>query len=225
MDRIRVLIVDNHPLFRLGIRAQLELDPAFLVVGEAESGSSAITMIPTCHPDVIVMDLHFQEGVSGLDTIRHIHQIDSHIAVLVITTFDDDYVLAAIQAGACGYMVKDTDPSDVVRAIHAVSRGGAIFSPSVANRFRQYLSSLSTHQTQLFPELTPREHEILMLLSDGYTNQAIATQLSLSDKTIRNQVSTIYGKLKVSDRASAIILTRERRMTTANLPYTEEWPA
>ena len=225
MDHIRVLIVDNHPLFRLGIRTQLELEATFLVVGEADSGSSAITMIPTYHPDVIVMDLHFQEGVSGLDTIRHIHQIDSHIAVLVVTTFDDDYVLAAIHAGACGYIVKDTDPGDIVRAIYAVSRGEAIFSPSVANRFRQYLSSLSTHQTQLFPELTPREHEILMLLSDGYTNQAIATKLNLSDKTIRNQVSTIYSKLQVSDRASAIILTREKRTTLSNLSYTEEWPA
>ena len=171
-------------------------------------------MIPTCTPDVVLMDLNLGAGMSGVTAIEHIHARYPAIALLVVTMFDDDQVFAAIRAGARGYIVKDTDPGDAVRAIHTVSRGEAIFSPGIAERVLQYLTAPPPRQTDLFPDLTAREREILTLLARGYTNQAIATHLHLSDKTIRNQVSSIYSKLQVANRASAIILAREHGFGT-----------
>jgi DNA-binding NarL/FixJ family response regulator len=157
------------------------------------------------------MDLNFKQGASGIDAIRRIHAIHPAIGILVVTMFEDDHVFVAIRAGARGYLLKDAEPEEAVRAIRAISNGEAIFSPGIAERVMHYFA-IQTEETadHPFPELTPREQDILTLLAKGYTNRAIAEQLCLSEKTIRNQVSAIYGKLQVADRASAIILARQK---------------
>jgi len=219
---IKVLIADDHVFYREGVRAFLEnaADIA-VVVGEAGNGDEAITKAAALQPQVILMDLKMP-GMNGIDATRRIHETNPKIGVLVLTMFDDDdSVFAAMRAGARGYLLKDADKDEVVRAIVAVEKGEAIFSPAIAQRMIQYFSAPSAvaskkSQPDEFAELTEREIEILDLIAQGHNNMVIANKLSLSIKTVQNYVSSILTKLQVADRAQAIVRAREAGFGKSN---------
>ena len=207
MTPMRVLIADDHLFYREGLRVMLGAVPEIQLVGEATTGDEAIERALALQPDVVLMDLKMP-GASGIEATRRIVRESSRIGVLVLTMFDDDSVFAAMRAGARGYLLKDARLEDVVRAIDAVGRGEAIFSPSIAGRLLAYFANNRPVRTA-FPELTEREHEILGLIAHGRTNEQIAEQLVVSIKTVRNHVSTIFSKLQVADRAQAVVRARE----------------
>jgi DNA-binding NarL/FixJ family response regulator len=209
MEPIRVLIADDHPVFRFGLKALLGATPDLEVAGEAADGLQAVALAAALQPDVVVMDLNMP-ALHGLEATRRILQTSPHIAVLVVTMFDDDSVFAAMQAGARGYLLKGAEPEATLAAIRTVAGGEAIFSPTVARRVMEYFTRRQPNTpAQIFPELTDRERELLGLLSQGLTNAAIAERLTLSPKTVRNHVSNIFSKLQVADRVAAVIRARE----------------
>jgi DNA-binding NarL/FixJ family response regulator len=209
-EALRILIADDHLLFRDGLRALLKAAPDMELVGEAATGDEAVALAETLQPDVVLMDLKMP-GLTGIEATRHILQASPHIGVLVVTMFEDDAsVFAAMRAGARGYVLKGAMYDEMLRAIRAVGSGEAIFSPSVAVRLIDYFADLRPSPTPpAFPELTPREREILTLLAQGCTNERIAARLVLSPKTVRNHVTNILDKLQVADRVQAIIRARE----------------
>ena len=206
---ISIIIADDHPLFRRGMRSLLSPIPDFKVVGEAATGEETIRLAAELQPDVILMDLQMPGG-NGLAATRAILQTNPDIRILVVTLFeDDDSVFAALRAGARGYVLKDSRDEEMVRAIRAVGNREAIFSPEIATRVLGNFSSQPAGHKEVFPLLTQREREILTLLVQGLNNQSIAENLSLSEKTVSNYISNIYGKLQVSTRAQAIIKARD----------------
>ncbi|MDC7120622.1 response regulator transcription factor [Cellulomonas fimi] len=208
-EALRVLIVDDHPMYRDGLRAALEEDACLLVVAAAADGKTAIELALDLQPDVVVMDLKMP-GVSGVEATRAITAASPHIAVLVLTMFDeDDSVFTAIQAGARGYVLKGAGSAEIVRAIHAVGNGEAIFGPAVARRVLDLFGGNLAPARVPFPELTAREREVLDLVARANSNRDIARHLHLSDKTVRNHISNILTKLQVADRAHAIVRARE----------------
>ena len=209
MDKLSILIADDHPIFRKGLRALLASMPQVELVGEATSGAEAVRLAEQLQPDVVLMDLQMPEG-GGLAAIRQISQTSPHIRILVVTMFhDDDSVFAAMRAGARGYVLKDMDDEDITRAILAVGSGEAIFSPAIAERMMNFFSARPALPAEIFPDLTGSERNVLKLMSQGASNEAIAQQLSFSPKTVRNYVSNIFSKLQVADRAQAIVKARE----------------
>ena len=210
MEALRILIADDHPLFRHGIHEFLNLAPDIEVVGEATSGEEAITQSEALHPDVILMDVNMP-GVNGIEATRRILHVSPHIRILVVTMFEDDgTVFAAMRVGARGYILKDAEKENILRAIQAVGNGEAIFSPTIATRLIDFFATqASTLPKEIFPSLTEREREILQLIARGKPNAEIARELSLSPKTVYNYVSNILSKLQVADRAQAIIRARE----------------
>jgi DNA-binding NarL/FixJ family response regulator len=209
-DSIRVLIADDHPLFRDGMRGLLGSLPDMEVVGEASSGEQAIELARELQPDVILMDIKMP-GINGIEATREILHASPRIGVLVVTMFeDDDSVFAAMRTGARGYLLKDSSGQEVGHAIRAVASGEAIFGPGVAHRLISFFSAPSPAVSRrIFPELTRREEEVLSLVAQGKSNQQIAKELFLSLKTVRNHVSNIFLKLQVADRAQAVIRARE----------------
>jgi DNA-binding NarL/FixJ family response regulator len=210
---INVLIADDHVFYREGVRALLSNSPEITVIGEANNGDEVIAKAAELNPDVILMDLKMP-GMNGIEATRRIIQQQASIGVLVITMFDDDdSVFAAMRAGARGYLLKDADKDELVRAIVAVKKGEAIFSPAIAQRMIQYFGTSprqsTSQKTDDFPELTERELQILDLIAQGHNNMVIANKLSLSIKTVQNYVSSILTKLQVADRAQAIVRARE----------------
>lgn len=205
-----VLIADDHPLFRNGMRALLAADPDTEVIGEATTGEQAIEMAAALQPDVILMDIQMP-GMGGIEATRRILHTSPHIRILVVTMYEDDHsVFTAMRAGARGYLLKGASPDEVMRAIMAVGNGEAIFSPSIATRLIDFFASLQpTTLPQALPELTEREREILALIAQGHSNAAIAKQLVLSRKTVSNYVSNIFSKLQVADRAQAMLRARQ----------------
>ncbi len=210
MEPLRVLIADDHPLFRDGLRVLLEVTADTAVAGEATTGDEVIALAAHLQPDVILMDLKMP-GPNGIEATRRILAASPHIAVLVVTMYeDDDSVFAAMRAGARGYLLKGADEDEMLRAIRGVARGEAIFGPAVARRLLRFFAAPQlTAPPPAFPELTEREREVLDLLAQGRANPEIAERLYLSPKTVRNHVSNIFGKLQVADRAQAIIRARE----------------
>lgn len=206
---IRILIADDHPVFRFGLNALLEAEGDTEVIGEATRGAEAVELAAQLKPDVILMDLNMPD-LNGLEATRRILQTNPETGILVITMFDDDSVFAAMRAGARGYILKGAEGEETLRAIRAVANGEAIFSPAIAERMMQFMTRPPSSETEApFPQLTAREREVLALVAAGLTNTAIAERLVLSPKTIRNHVSNIFGKLQVADRAEAIIRARE----------------
>jgi DNA-binding NarL/FixJ family response regulator len=211
-EAVRVLIADDHPLFREGMRGRLDRVVDIEVVGEAASGDEAVKVARTLEPDVILMDIKMP-GLNGIEATREILRANPSVGVLMLTMFeDDDSVFAAMRAGAKGYLLKDSGGEGVVHAIRAVASGEAVFGPGVAERIMGFFSVPRPRQQRVFPELTEREEEILSLVAQGKSNQEIARKLFVSLKTVRNHVSNILLKLQVADRAQAVIRARDAGM-------------
>lgn len=210
MDSLRILIADDHPLFRKGMRTLLTATADTEVIGEATTGREVIELAAALQPDVILMDLQMP-GVNGIEATRQILQDSPNIRILVVTLFEDDAsVFTALRAGARGYILKDAKEDEILRAIRAVGSGEAIFSPAIATRLMEFFATpRPSASKEIFPTLTDREREILQLIARGSTNHDIARQLVLSVKTVNNYVSNIFGKLQVTARAQAIIRARD----------------
>ena len=209
-EPLRILLVDDHPLVRNGLRALLSSVPDLAVVGEAANGQEAVKQALELQPDIILMDLHMPE-LNGVEATRHIVQASPRTGILVLTMLEDDAsVFAAMRAGARGYLLKGADQAEVLRAISVVAHGEAIFSPSIARRLMQYFANMQPILPQAaFPDLTEREREILGLIALGKSNAEIAEELVISPKTVSNHVSNIFSKLQVVDRAQAVLRARQ----------------
>lgn len=210
MEPLRVLVADDHPLFRSGMRALLAAVPDTQLVGEAATGEEAVALAAELQPVVALMDLQMP-GVGGVEATRRILEASPHVGVLVVTMLEDDYsVFQAMRAGARGYVLKDADEEDVLRAIRAVGRGEAILSPALARRLADFFAApRPAAPPRAFPELTQREREVLDLIAQGVGNAEIAERLVLSPKTVRNHISNVFSKLQVADRAAAIVRARK----------------
>jgi DNA-binding NarL/FixJ family response regulator len=206
---VRVVIADDHPLYRDGLQALLESAPNANVLAAVGTGQEAVAAAEQLQPDVVVMDLQLPD-IHGIEATRRITMTSPHIAVLVLTMFEDDNsIFAAMRAGAKGYLLKGASHEAIRRAVVAVAEGEAIFSPGIATRLLEFFSGRHVGKGQeAFPQLTPREVEVLGLLASGHTNDTIARRLLLSEKTVRNHVSNIFAKLQVADRAEAIVRAR-----------------
>ena len=212
-DTVRVLIADDHPLFREGMRGRLDRVADIAVVGEAASGEEAVELAKELVPHVVLMDIKMP-GLNGIEATREILRASPRVGVLMLTMFeDDDSLFAAMRAGAKGYLLKDSGGEGVVNAIRAVTSGEAVFGPGVAERIIGFFSvPRSAAPQRAFPELTEREEGVLSLVAQGKSNQEIARQLFVSLKTVRNHVSHILLKLQVADRAQAVIRARDAGM-------------
>jgi DNA-binding NarL/FixJ family response regulator len=211
-ESIRVLIADDHPLFRDGMRGLLGSLPDMEVVGEASSGEQAIELARELQPDVILMDIQMP-GINGIEATRRILQTNPRVGIVVLTMFEDDEsVFSAMRAGARGYVLKGGEPSEIMEVLRAVAKGEAHFGPDIARRITGFFSILRTDPAEAFPELTAREREILDLIARGHGNQEIARRLFLSPRTVRNHISHIFSKLQLADRAQAIVRAREAGM-------------
>jgi DNA-binding NarL/FixJ family response regulator len=219
MDKLRLLVVDDHPLFREGLAAILANRPEIELVGEAADGLSAVAQALALQPDLVLMDIQMP-GVNGIEATRRILHASPHIGVIMLTmAADDDSVFAAMRAGAKGYILKGADKAEVLRTLEAVGRGEALFGPAIARRLMAYFGALGgaagAAPALAFPELTEREREVLNLIAQGLSNAVIAEQLSLSPKTVGNHISNIFSKLQVADRAQAIVRARDAGMGRA----------
>lgn len=208
---LRVMLADDHPVYRDGLRLTIADWDGVQLVGEAASGDEAVAMAADVQPDVVLMDLQMP-GRSGVEATRAIVGRNPSVAVIVLTMFgDDDLVLAAIRAGARGYLLKDATRDELRRAITAAGSGEAIFGPPIARRLTDLLGNPSRGDHP-FPQLTPREREVLELVAQGLGNSLIAHRLAISDKTVRNHVSIILDKLEVAGRPEAIVRARKSGM-------------
>lgn len=207
---VRVLVVDDHPLYREGLVTAIATMADKEVVGEAGDGREAVAMVTELRPDVVVMDLHMPE-LNGVLATREITAEHPGTAVLVLTMLEnDESVFSAVRAGAKGYLLKGADRAEIARALDAVAHGEVVFSSGIAGRVLSYFASGSSGpEVTPFPELTEREREVLDLVARGLTNAAIARQLVVSDKTVRNHVSNVFAKLHVAGRAEAVARARD----------------
>ncbi len=212
MTKIKLIIVDDHKLFREGIKALLAVTDDIEIVGEAEDGATAMKRIRELEPDVILMDINMP-GLNGIRVTEQILAQHPQIRIIMLTMLEDDAsIFHAMRAGARGYLLKGAEPEEVLSVIRAVAEGQALFGPAIATRLMNYFKELGAKPAVsgvLFPELTEREVEVLRLISQGLNNQEIARKLFLSPKTIRNHITSIFSKLQVADRAQAIVRARE----------------
>jgi DNA-binding NarL/FixJ family response regulator len=214
----RVLVVDDHPAYRSGLRLMLADVPDVEIVGEADTGLRAVELCAQHGPDVVLMDLRMPD-LDGIEATRRLTRGVPSPAVIVLTMFeDDDSVFAAMRAGARGYLLKGADQEEIVRAIGAAAAGEAIFGPEVANRVIAHFAVGSGSSGAAFPVLTDREREVLELVAAGRGNASIAHELMISLKTVRNHVSNILTKLQVSDRSAAIVKARQAGLGGSQQP-------
>lgn len=206
-EPVEVVLVEDHPMFRLGLRTRIELEPDLLVVGEAGSGPEALELVERLAPDVVLVDLNLP-GLSGIEVIRRLGVSSPRVAPLVLTMVDDESVFGAVRAGARGYLLKDAEPERIIAAIRAVAAGEVVFSGAVAARLIALTDQPAGPRAPVFPELTEREHEILSLVAGGLGNAAIGQRLGLRPKTVRNYVSNVLTKIQVADRAEAVLRAR-----------------
>ncbi|MEU4725921.1 response regulator transcription factor [Nonomuraea dietziae] len=208
-ETIRVLVADDHPVYRDGLAVLLGSIPGIEVAGTAADGGQAVERAADLQPDVVVMDVRMP-GLDGIEATRRIVADSPHISVVVLTMSEEDATLfAAMQAGARGYLLKGAGQEEIVRAIRAVAHGEAIFGPAIALRVAEFFQGAASADDPVFPQLTPREREILSMVAAGRSNAQIALALQLSPKTVRNNVSNIFAKLHVADRAEAIVRARD----------------
>ena len=206
---IRVLVADDHPAFRAGLRLMLTTADDIDVAGEAEDGHQVVALAEELQPDVVVMDLRMP-GLDGIEATRRLIGSQPELGVVVLTMFEDDEsVFAAMRAGARGYLLKGAEQDEILRGIRAIAAGEAIFGPSIARRVVEHFAQGVGSAKAAFPSLTDREREVLELIAAGRGNAAIAHDLCLTLKTVRNHVSNIFTKLQVSDRAAAIVKARD----------------
>ena len=212
MSDLRVLVVDDHPLYREGLVTAMSVMPGVSVVGEAGDGHAAVEAARRLSPDVVVMDLHMP-GLNGIDATRQVVSAQPSVAVLVLTMLDgDDSVFAAMRAGARGYLLKGADRGEIARALQGVAHGEVVFSAGIAARVLAFFAAgpgAAAAALDPFPGLTEREREILDLVARGLTNAEIARRLVVSDKTVRNHVSNVFTKLQVAGRAEAVARARD----------------
>jgi DNA-binding NarL/FixJ family response regulator/class 3 adenylate cyclase len=214
MDTIRILIADDHALFREGLRALFSALPDVEVVGEAAEGATAITQVDALQPDVVLMDINMP-GINGIEATRRILSTHPNLGIIMVTMLEDDAsVFSAMRAGARGYVLKGAHHDEILQAIRAVAAGQAVFGPAIAARMMNFFQGLSGtsragEAAQAFPELTEREREVLTLIAQGVSNKDIADKLVISAKTVSNHITNIFSKLQVADRAQAIIRARE----------------
>jgi DNA-binding NarL/FixJ family response regulator len=204
---IKVMLVDDQNLVRKGVRSLLELSEEIEVIAEAADGAEAIRMVPEAKPDVVLLDMRMP-GLSGLDVLRELGGRGELPPTIILTTFDDDeLVLAGIQSGARGYLLKDVSLADLVNAIRTVAEGGSIVKPAVTQRLLKGLTKLHNEFSSLDqPDpLTERETEILRLMAGGYSNKEIANSLGVAEGTVKNHVSNILSKMGVRDRTRAVL--------------------
>lgn len=210
MTTISILIADDHPMFRHGVRSVLESAEDMLVVGEATTGDEAVVMALELKPDVVLMDIRMP-GRNGIEATAAIKAEAGDVKILLLTMFKDDVsVFTAMKAGARGYILKDSDKDDILRAIRVVASGEAIFSQDVANRMIE-MATRPAHRADWFPELTYREKEVLSLMADGLSNADISRRMEISLKTVSNYVTNILNKLQVADRTEAVRLAASAR--------------
>lgn len=213
-ERIRVLIADDHPVFRDGLRGLVDRSPDLDLVGEATTGVEAVALAAEGRPQIVLMDLRMPE-MSGIEATRRITAADPSVGVLVLTMSEDDESLfAAMRAGARGYIPKDADSEELLRAIRAAAVGEAIFGASIARRMMSFFAAGRSGEPSPFPELTDREREILVLIAQGRSNSDIAHLLGITSKTVRNHVANVFAKLQVADRGQAIVRAREAGLGT-----------
>ncbi len=206
---ISVLVADDHPMFRAGMVTVLQDLDEVEVVGQASNGREAVELVASLAPDVVLMDLRMPE-VGGLEATARIKVEHPDTSVIVLTMdSDDDSIFAALRAGARGYLLKESDGLDIERAITGVSRGEAVFGAGIAERVLTLFSQGRSSAVSPFPELTPRELEMLELIAGGLDNPTIARRLFLSEKTVRNRVSAILTKLHARSRAEMVALARD----------------
>jgi DNA-binding NarL/FixJ family response regulator len=212
---IRVVIADDHPVFRSGLRAVVQDADDLVLVGEAGDGDEAVALCRETQPDVVLMDVRMP-GTSGVAATATVMAESPDTHVLMLTMLEDDTSLvAALRAGARGYLLKGAAPQEIVRAIRAVASGQAIFDVALAGRLTTMMGGRA-HRPYPFAELSPRERDVLELLAAGHANGAIAARLGLSEKTVRNNVSAILVKLRAADRPAAIILARDAGIASHN---------
>lgn len=202
---VRVAIADDHAIVREGLKALLSATEGYVLVAEAGTGADAVRCAVLDKPDVLVLDIHLPD-ISGIDVINQLNRVAPDVAILMLT-MDDTHptVVAAMSAGANGYLLKGADPDDVLRALAAVVHGHTILSPGIA----PHLLATSTTDEPAFPPLTAREREVLALIAAGVGNTTIAASLGLSPSTVGNHITSIFAKLHVTTRAEAIVLAKD----------------
>ena len=229
MDIVNILIVDDHTLFRTGIRKMLEMEADMRVVGEAATGREALEQARRLVPDVILMDIKMPDpsaslrtspsagrrsepvepsgpALDGIEATRILHREMPHVGILFCTMFEDDeFVFAGLEAGGRGYILKDADPDTMLRAIRAVAHGESLLGPTIAQKVMRQFSALPGEQAPLFDDLTPRELQVLKLIAGGLGNKEIAQELTISEKTVKNHINNIFSKLHVNDRSQAVL--------------------
>ncbi|MFZ2016756.1 MAG: response regulator transcription factor [Nocardioides sp.] len=221
MTQISVVVVDDHPMFRAGLRTLVQEADGLALAGEAEDVGSAIAVCEETVPDVVLMDIKLA-GSSGVEATRQITSTLPNVAVLMLTMLEDDTsVFAAMRAGARGYILKGATPDNIVRAIRTVAAGEVIFGATLARRMGHFFTAGRDGDAHPFPELTTRERDVLGHLADGRSNAEIAAALGLSEKTVRNNVSNIFAKLLVADRAAAVAKARTAGLGSAVTEPTE----
>lgn len=209
MADVRVLVADDHPVFRDGLAMLLGSVDGVDVVGTAATGEEAVARAVELTPDVVVMDVQMP-GLNGIEATHRLSERAPTVGVVVLTMSEDDgTVFSAVRAGARGYLVKGAEQDEIVRAITTVASGGVVFGASLARRIADFFAAGPPVPTDAFPQLTTREREILDLVAAGRSNAQIAAALYLSPKTVRNNVSNVFAKLQVADRAEAIVRARE----------------
>jgi len=202
--KIRVLIVDDHPIVRHGLRSMLETKPDMEVVGDARDGLEAVQLSQTNNPDVILMDLEMPKK-SGLEAIAEIWKANQKVRILVLTSFPDEKkIFSALKAGACGYLLKDSSPEELLRAIREVYLGKSFLPPEITNQLLHEIRQTKENESEQ-PALTKKELEVLKLAAHGLSNSQIASELVISEGTVRYHISNILGKLNMENRTQAVI--------------------
>ena len=218
IDKISLMITDDHALVRQGIRAFLELQPDLTVLGEADSGEAAVRMAAELVPDVMLMDL-VMPGIGGVEATRQVKQVSPHSQVIVLTSYhEDEYIFPALRAGALSYVLKDVGPDELADTVRKAARGESVLHPRVAARVVQELRGTRSDTPKLFTDLSDRELEVLRLIADGLSNAEIANKLIISEKTVKGHVSNILGKLHMLDRTQAAVYAWQQGLVARRDP-------